>query len=97
MNSVHPKNHELFALRRLLRQFYLRTWADLQTQVVTPSMKLFANLGESQIGMKRLKRVCKMPLNLASSRQHRFPIDTDGILYRESRTFGSSILGTFRR
>jgi DNA polymerase III delta prime subunit len=30
INSVHPKNHELFALRLLLRRFPARSWADLR-------------------------------------------------------------------
>jgi hypothetical protein len=31
LNSVHPKNHELFALRLLLRRFPARSWEDLRT------------------------------------------------------------------
>ena len=30
INSVHPKNHELFALRLLLRRFPARSWEDLR-------------------------------------------------------------------
>jgi hypothetical protein len=31
INSVHPKNHELFALPLLLRRFCARSWEQLRT------------------------------------------------------------------
>jgi hypothetical protein len=30
LNSIHPKNHELFALRLLIRRFPARSWEELR-------------------------------------------------------------------
>jgi hypothetical protein len=49
-NSVHPKNHELFALQFLLRRFPARSWEDLHNREekhVKLSMTLLGNSDQS--------------------------------------------------
>jgi hypothetical protein len=62
------------------------------------SMKLLGNFGEFQIKIKTLKSVCKMQLICRGRRViYISPLDPDGVLRSESRSFGISILGPIGR
>jgi hypothetical protein len=64
-NSFHPRNHELFALKLLLRRYPARSWEALRTindEISQTFYEAVKHLDWSQIKMKKQKFVCKMLL-----------------------------------
>jgi hypothetical protein len=80
--SVHPRMHELFAIRLLLRRFPARSWgtSDItMVKCIRLSMRLLANLDWYRIQTMKSKSVSKMPLISRDRQVISVPICTDGL------------------